>query len=174
MKSLRTDKCEGGSPYTWVKTVLLGRKTSGLFLTQITRPQKTDLLFPSCVEQKRGLIVTQIKWPQQAVLLFPKYVAPKQAGLLLHKLHGRNKQTHSTTMWPQNKWAYCYTNLVATTSRIIVLESQQRFASLLSCWFILAVKVPATRGAAIPQQQNSQHNKVQEIQHSWKRRHKIL
>jgi len=120
MKSLRTDKCEGGSPYTWVKTVLLGRKTSGLFLTQITRPQKTDLLFPSCVEQKRGLIVTQIKWPQQAVLLFPKYVAAKQAGLLLHKSSGHNKQYYcSPNMWPQNKQAYCYTNYMAATNKLI-------------------------------------------------------
>ena len=51
---------------------------------------------------------------------------------------------------------------------------QQRFASLLFCCFIQAVKGPATQGAAIPQQQNSQHNKLHEIQHSWKRKHKIL
>jgi hypothetical protein len=41
---------------------------------------------------------------------------------------------------------------------------KHRFASLLFCWFIQAVTVPATQGAAIPQQ-NSQHNKVQKIQH---------
>jgi len=35
---------------------------------------------------------------------------------------------------------------------------QQRFMSLLFCWFILAVTVPATKGAAIPQQQI--HNTV--------------
>jgi len=35
---------------------------------------------------------------------------------------------------------------------------QQKFLSLLLCWFILAVTVPAKIGAAIPQQQNSQHN----------------
>jgi len=36
---------------------------------------------------------------------------------------------------------------------------KQRIFSLPYCWFILAVTVPATKGAAIPQQQNSQHNK---------------
>jgi len=51
---------------------------------------------------------------------------------------------------------------------------QQSFGSLLFCWFILAVTVPATQGAAIPQQQNSQHNKVHKIQHSWKRGNNIL
>jgi len=34
--------------------------------------------------------------------------------------------------------------------------------------------VPATQGAAIPQLQNSQQNKVHKIQNSWKRGHKIL
>ena len=48
---------------------------------------------------------------------------------------------------------------------------QQKLASLLFFWFIQAVVAPATQGAAIPQQQNSQNNKVHEIQHSWKREH---
>jgi len=37
---------------------------------------------------------------------------------------------------------------------------QQMFFSLQYCWFILAVTVLATQGAAIPQQQNSQPNNV--------------
>jgi hypothetical protein len=33
-------------------------------------------------------------------------------------------------------------------------------------WFIQAVTIGATQDAAIPQQQNLQHDKVREIQHS--------
>jgi len=41
-------------------------------------------------------------------------------------------------------------------------------------WFIQAVTIGATQDEAIPQQQNSQHKKVHEIQHSWKRGQKLL
>jgi len=42
------------------------------------------------------------------------------------------------------------------------------------CWFIQAVMIGATQDAAIQQQQNSQLNKVHEIQNSWKREHELL
>ena len=44
-----------------------------------------------------GLFVTHIMWPQETDLLFHNYVALKQAGLLLHKLCGRNTQTFSNS-----------------------------------------------------------------------------
>jgi hypothetical protein len=52
-------------------------------------------------------------------------------------------------------------NCVARISQLVLI--QQRLASLMFFWFIQAVTNSAAQDAAIPQQENSQHNKVHEI-----------
>jgi hypothetical protein len=52
-------------------------------------------------------------------------------------------------------------NCVARMSQLVLM--QQRLASLMFSWFIQAVTNSATQDAAIPQQENLQHNKIHGI-----------
>ena len=75
-------------------------------------------------------------------------------GMPVRSLSPNQSTTQIATWCCLGSWSHSGSNRQTRKNQAALM--QQRFFSLLFCWFIQAIIVPATQGTAIPQKQNSQ------------------